>query len=138
MFHERFSEIYCLILVFFWVYNMKHWRFKQFWGFQKLGFVLLVPSVLLLVFLWRFQEFCGFEKLRFMLRVNISSSNCISGTRYRSFCNSFGTKVDPFCSIRNSCFVLYLYWCEVSKLLGMEVYVSIIWLYTFVENLTQA
>ncbi|KAJ0447904.1 hypothetical protein HanLR1_Chr17g0669291 [Helianthus annuus] len=42
MFDERVYEIERLILIVLWFYNMKQWRFKEFWGFEKLGFVVLV------------------------------------------------------------------------------------------------
>ncbi|KAJ0626270.1 hypothetical protein HanHA89_Chr01g0011231 [Helianthus annuus] len=41
MFDERVYEIERLILIILWFYNMKQWRFKEFWGFEKLGFVVL-------------------------------------------------------------------------------------------------
>ncbi|KAJ0826756.1 hypothetical protein HanRHA438_Chr17g0817921 [Helianthus annuus] len=54
MFDERVYEIERLILIVLWFYNMKQWRFKEFWGFEKLGFVVLVSissSDLLLLWL---------------------------------------------------------------------------------------
>ncbi|MFS8021972.1 hypothetical protein Hanom_Chr16g01433791 [Helianthus anomalus] len=54
MFDERVYEIERLILIILWFYNMKQWRFKEFWGFEKLGFVVLVSissSDLLLLWL---------------------------------------------------------------------------------------
>ncbi|KAJ0477019.1 hypothetical protein HanHA300_Chr13g0483711 [Helianthus annuus] len=41
MFDERVYEIKCLILIVYWFYNMKQWRFEKVWGFEKLGFVVL-------------------------------------------------------------------------------------------------
>ncbi|KAJ0813616.1 putative glucosidase II beta subunit [Helianthus annuus] len=58
MFDERVYEIERLILIVLWFYNMKQWRFKEFWGFEKLGFVVLVDLkylmmlVLAQIFIW--------------------------------------------------------------------------------------
>ncbi|KAJ0818309.1 putative villin/Gelsolin, ADF-H/Gelsolin-like domain superfamily [Helianthus annuus] len=41
MFDERVYEIERLILIILWFYNMKQLIFKEFWGFEKLGFVVL-------------------------------------------------------------------------------------------------
>uniref|UniRef100_A0A251THX8 Uncharacterized protein n=1 Tax=Helianthus annuus TaxID=4232 RepID=A0A251THX8_HELAN len=54
MFDERVYEIERLILIILWFYNMKQLIFKEFWGFEKLGFVVLVSissSDLLLLWL---------------------------------------------------------------------------------------
>ncbi|XP_035846670.1 uncharacterized protein LOC110940468 isoform X2 [Helianthus annuus] len=40
MFDERVYKIDRLILIVLWFYNMKQWRFKEFGGFEKLGFVV--------------------------------------------------------------------------------------------------
>ncbi|KAJ0673310.1 putative villin/Gelsolin [Helianthus annuus] len=58
MFDERVYEIERLILIILWFYNMKQLIFKEFWGFEKLGFVVLVDLkhlmmlVLAQIFMW--------------------------------------------------------------------------------------